>query len=538
MSTDAKPLATRIWTSVRSIWFPVVVVGLFGVLVAVLWWWSAWQGRAVRNMALPVAVLALLAVLFAWLLVARLPMLPRLLGIGLVVLPPIAVATLYEVENVRFDGDMFPLLQPRWWSQPDDILERHLAGVKDQAVPQSVNLTGQRPTDWPAYRGANRDGIVLGPDLLRDWRATPPRLLWQHPIGGGHSAFVVADKALFTMEQRRDQEVIVGYDAATGNQFWAFSYAALWNDPQGDKGPRSTPTVVDVEVYALGATGLLTCVDAQSGKPKWGPIDLLAGNGNISWGLSGSPLVVGDLVLVNTGVQKGGAPHGTLVAVERKTGKVAWSTGKAQAGYSSPMLATLGGKQQVVLFDADGVAGYDLAAKGKELWRQRWRTSYQINVAQPLIIGNDQLFISSAYRTGCALLEVKEVDGVWKVKQIWKTDGMHCKFTSPVYYQGHIYGLDDNQDEVCLVCLDARNGGQVWRGPEFRHGQLLLSKDLLIVQSEFGEVALVQATPQEYRELGKIRPWTQRTWNLPAMADGRLYLRNNREMACYDLAGK
>jgi outer membrane protein assembly factor BamB len=535
MSADSTTSGSRLWKGIRSIWFPVIVLALFAVLIGVLWWWGARDNdSSLRNAALPFSVVALLAVLVAWLLIGRLPLALRLLGLAAVLLPPMTVAALYQVEDVRFSGGMFPILRPRsWWQpSPDEVLEQHLGDAVNRPVPAGVDLSGKRPTDWAAYRGANRNGIVIGPELLRNWTTTPPRLLWKYPIGGGHAAFAVADKALFTLEQRRDQEAITCYDADTGKQYWAFSYPALFDERLGDKGPRSTPTVIDGEVYALGATGMLTCLDARTGQPKWGPIDMLAGNGNVSWGISGSPLVVDDLIVVGTGVQKPDAPNGTLVALERKTGKVAWSSGKAAIGYSSPMLATLGGKRQILLLDATGLSGYDPAARGKELWRHPWPTFNGINVAQPLVLDKDRVLIAAGYNTGCVMLEVKENQGKWNVKPLWKNKrALRCKFTTPVYYQGHFYGLDNE----ILTCVNAETGEVVWEGNDYGFGQVLLSKDLLIVQGEQGQLALVEATPQKADELGRVQPWEARTWNVPALADGRLYMRNNREMAAYDL---
>jgi len=340
---------------------------------------------------------------------------------------------------------------------------------------------------------------------------------------------------LYTMEQRRDQEAITCYDADKGTQYWAFTYPALFDDRQGDKGPRATPTVADGEVFAFGATGMLTCLDARTGAVKWGPVNVLAGNSNVSWGLSGSPLVTADLVLVNAGKQTPDAPHGTLVAFDRKTGAVKWSTGSAAAGYSSPQLSTVAGKQQVLLFDAGGIAGYDLADKGKELWRFDWAPSLGISVAQSLVIDENKVFVAASYNAGSVMLRVTQTGGTWKVEQLWRTNRMRCKFTSPVYYQGHIYGLD----EGTLTCLDAATGQQKWRGKAYDHGQILLAKDLIVVQSEWGLVALVEANPSAFRELGSFQALDQRrSWNPFALADGRLYVRNNVQMACYDLAGQ
>jgi outer membrane protein assembly factor BamB len=195
------------------------------------------------------------------------------------------------------------------------------------------------------------------------------------------------------------------------------------------------------------------------------------------------------------------------------------------------MLATLVGRRQILVFDGEGLNGYD-AARGKELWGFPWITQDGINVAQPLVLDGDRVFISSGYGVGCALLRIAESAQGWTVEKLWQNRRMRCKFTSPVAYQGFIYGLDDG----ILACLDQKNGNQRWRDGRYGHGQLLLVDGLLLILSETGRLALVEATPEGYHELTGFAALEGKTWNNPALAGGKAYLRNHEEMACYNLA--
>jgi outer membrane protein assembly factor BamB len=427
-------------------------------------------------------------------------------------------------------------------------------------------LSGNGPTDWPEYRGRKRDGVVTGPALATDWSAVRP--LWRRKVGAGHSSFAVAGDLdvpvpvvaagtvsllgsplglgplhaasafipggaiAVTLEQRDDREAVVCYHLASGEQAWSYSYPARFSELMGGPGPRSTPTILDNEVYALGATGKLVCLEARTGKEKW-TADILENNANIKWGMSGSPLVFDDVVVVNPGAQTTQAA-GTLAAYDRKTGKRRWSSGRARAGYSSPMLATLAGKRQILLLDGEGVSGYDLADKGKELWRHPWPVQENINVTQPVLLGEDRVLISSGYGIGSAALKIKEEGGKWTVEPLWQKRTMRCKFSSPVLYQGHLYGLD----EGTLVCVDANTGERKWRGERYGHGQVLLTNGQLLITSEDGALALVPATPAGYRELTRLQAISGRTWNLPALAGGLALVRNHLEMACYDLKAR
>lgn len=435
---------------------------------------------------------------------------------------------LAAVREVRMTGDMVPQLTFRWSRTADEVREAHRQAAGAVAWSPGV-LSGDQAGDHAEYRGKHRDGVVQGPALARDWKAQPPRLVWRQPVGGGHAGFAIAGNAVVTIEQRRDAEAVVCYDTDTGQEVWQFAYPALFTEPLGGIGPRATPTIADGAVYALGAEGHLTCLDAATGKKKW-QVNILDGTKNLKWAMSGSPLVYDNVVVVNPGAQTDDAQGRALTAYDRANGALVWKAGGAKAGYSSPMLATLAGRRQVLLFDGDGLAGHD-AGNGAELWRYAWPTHMGINAAQPVVLDGDRVYISSGYDAGGVMLQVAEKDGKRTAEPLWRNKSLRCKFTSPVLRDGHLYGLDDG----VLVCLNAETGKRTWRGQRYGHGQLLRSDDLLLILGESGELALVEATPEAFRERGNIPALEGKTWNYPALAGGRVYLRNDQEMACYDL---
>jgi outer membrane protein assembly factor BamB len=512
-------------------WLPAAFLVLGGAGLAVAWVVPLGDVEEVNRTMTIYAILVLTLLLtLGWLLLTRATRLATL-----ITLVAVAGGAAAAIDGFKFTGDMWILFHFRWQPHHADLLEEHRQRQPRRDLPP-VNVT-VAPTDNPEYRGRHRDGTVVGPRLATGWQAKPPRQVWEQPCGGGYSSFAIAGNVAVTLEQRRDDEAVVCYDLETGHERWIHKYPAKFSEAMGGEGPRSTPTIADEDVYALGATGLLHCLDVRTGAVRW-QVNTLEGNANVMWGLAGSPLVYKNVVLVNPGVQQEGAPRGTLVAYDRATGTPVWSAGKAHAGYSSPMLAKLGGREQVVLFDGEGVAGYDPEDGGKELWRYPWQTNQNINVAQPLVVGPDRILISSGYTVGCAVLEVKEKDGQWTATPAWpkaKQQSLRCRFTSPVLWEGHAYGLD----EGVLVCVDVATGARRWREGRYGHGQVLVTNGVLLILGEKGELALVEASPQGHKELGRIQAleWEPggRTWNVPALVNGRAYVRNDSRMACYDL---
>jgi outer membrane protein assembly factor BamB len=520
----------RVGRSFFRFWFPRVVL-ILGMLSGAFIWAMPFDGweRDQRVLATLLVVSIVLLLLAIWLLGFSGYVWKRRLGVFFATLLLVIGVGWACIREVRYTGDMVPIIRFRWDRNRDRMLEAHHQQHPGPAAPATIKLAAAQATDFPAYRGQRRDGVVHGPALARDWTAHPPRLLWRQPVGGGYAAFAVAGSVAVTIEQRRDSESVVCYDAATGEQYWVYSYPAHFSESLGGDGPRATPTIADGDVYSLGATGTLVCLELTSGRLKW-KVNILEDDDNLPWGMSGSPLVYDQLVVVNPGTQRSTASGKAVVAFDRRTGRQVWSAGSTKAGYSSPMLATLAGRRQVILLDGESLAGYD-AESGQDLWQFPWQTFQNINAAQPLVLTGDRIFISSGYDHGCAMLRIAKSAGTYTVEPLWQNKNMQCKFASPVSYQGFLYGLD----EGILTCVDAETGQRKWKDGRYGHGQLLLVEDLLLILSETGRLVLVPATPDGRRELGNIRALEDKTWNNPALADGKAFLRNSEEMACYDL---
>jgi outer membrane protein assembly factor BamB len=295
----------------------------------------------------------------------------------------------------------------------------------------------------------------------------------------------------------------------------------------GGDGPRATPTIADGRVYVMGATGILDCLDGATGSVIWSR-DVLADTGgkNLRWGKSCSPLVVDAFVIV-TG---GDGPGPSLLAYDRRTGNPLWRSGTDQSAYCSPALATIGGSREVVVVNAHSVTGCDLGT-GTQLWSFPWKGNFP-KVSQAVPFDGDRLFISAGYGLGCSMLHIStDVGGGQSVTQIWNSRKLKTEFTNIAVHNGLVYGLDDG----VLTCLDPAAGGRHWRDGSYGHGQLLRAGNLLIVQSEAGDVALVDASPDKYHEIATFPALTSKTWNNPALSGHLLLVRNGHEAACYEL---
>lgn len=380
---------------------------------------------------------------------------------------------------------------------------------------------------WPDFRGPRRDGIVAEPNISLDWQSAPPSELWRQPVGEGYASFVLGNGRAYTIEQRYGREAITCYDPLTGRELWACDYVASFEEVLGGDGPRATPTLRGNRLYVLGAAGDLHCLDALTGSRVWHRNILTDFNAeNLSWGLSAAPLVLEDMVVV-TNSGKGG---GSIMALQPATGEYIWQTDAGTQAYSSPMLVNLAGRRQILNLAATKLNGID-PETGDILWSYPWKTQYGINCSQPLLAGDDRIFISSGYGQGCALIRIEHKDGRLHPRRLWSNNKMKNKFTSSVIYDGHIYGLN----ERVMVCLDLETGQRCWRGARYDYGSLLLVCDHILVLGERGQLALVKADPRSFVEQGTIQVFKGRTWNNMALAGGLLFIRNHKEMACYDL---
>ena len=380
---------------------------------------------------------------------------------------------------------------------------------------------------WPYYRGLHMDGRYPEP-INTAWPKNGPPELWRIPVGGGYASFVVGHGLAYTIEQRREQEVVAAYDVLTGVERWSVSWDARFEESMGGNGPRATPAIHGGTLFALGATGEFRALDAATGEGIW-RTNILddAGSANLTWGMAASPSIMNDLVLTAPG-----GPDGAVIAYELATGAIRWRALDAQGAYTAPAVFTLDGLSQIVLIGGDQVIS--LATDGsRTYWTRPWETMNGINAAQPLQVAPNRVFVSSGYGHGAAMLEV-EADLEAKtaeVSEIWFSNAMKNKFSSSVLHEGYIYGLD----EGILACIDPATGDRVWKGGRYGHGQVLLASGHLVITTERGHLVLVRATPEGHQEIAALPAVAGRTWNNPAIADGVLLVRNDREAVAFDL---
>lgn len=398
--------------------------------------------------------------------------------------------------------------------------------------PRAPAAPGAAPMDapsWTDFRGAARDGVYRQRPVAASWPAGGPRLLWKQPVGEGHASFVIARGVAFTIEQRRAREVVAAYDVKTGRELWTTGWDTHFSERMGGDGPRATPTWHGGVVYALGAAGELRALRAASGETIW-RTNILddAGASNLQWAMAASPLVVDGKVIVEPG-----GSGASVVAYDAATGKPVWKALDDMPAYTSPMLVTLAGRRQIVTVlgrRAVGLAVDD----GALLWSYPWETDNAINVAQPIVIGPSQMFLSSGYGKGAALVDIVASEGRVEARTVWANNRMKNKLSSSVLLDGFVYGLD----EGILACVEAATGRLAWKGGRYGHGQLVLAGDRLLITTETGELALVHATPTAFEEIARVPGIEGRTWNVPAIDDGILLVRNASEMAAFDVASR
>ena len=537
-------------------WWPVpAALGLGVVLqLASMWAFAENLSYLVFTSLFIIWPLSAFLILLWWILWSRLPWKTR--GYGLI---GVAIAVGMFVAVFRFDefdGAMTPKFSCRWRPTATSKAEQFFKerGTRAGSSGKVSEAADTEPTtnsvvqpdelksadrlvpteeDSPQFLGRNRDGVVVGSQLRTDWNARSPKQLWRHPIGLGWGSFAAIGRRAWTLEQRGPEELVVCYDIETGEELWQHSDAVRFESVQGGNGPRSTPTIHEGRCYALGATGILNCLDAISGKSIW-TRNILddAGSTNLPWGQAGSPLIVDELVIVAPGSNDAAskAKNSAVIAYRRDNGEKVWAAGNHYGSYAAPHLATFNGERQLLIYDGLGLSALSVE-QGQSLWNFEWSNTPQINAAQPLVIDERSVLIGSGYGLGSALLTVTGSMSSWKVQDVWKSKQFKLKFDNAVRLGDYVYGLD----EGLLTCLSLKDGKRVWKKGRYGYGQILLSDDKLLILSEEGDVVLVPASPEPPRELAKFRAIEGKTWNNPTLARGRLLVRNAEEAACYDL---
>ena len=378
---------------------------------------------------------------------------------------------------------------------------------------------------WSGFRGTQRDGHYNAGPIRTDW--TTLRRLWRQPAGGGHASFVAANGHAFTIEQRGDQEVAVAYDVLTGRELWTNAWDAAFLSNMGGPGPRATPAYHDGTLFVLGATGELRALDASNGTVRW-RTNILddAGTGNRDFGLAASPLIVGNTVVT----VPGGGDGRTIVAYDRSSGRVAWSALDDEGAYASPVRATLAGVDQIVAVLANRVVGLS-SDGGNLLWESLWPSDGGNHAAQPVILGENRIFLSSGTGIRGLALEIVRDDEGLTARELWRTNRMKNDVSSSVHHDGFIYGIDQG----ILACIDAANGELKWKSGRYGNGQTLLASGHLVITTGDGEVVLVRATPDGHQEVARTPAVEGSTFNHPALVDGFLLVRNGAQMAAFDL---
>ncbi len=380
--------------------------------------------------------------------------------------------------------------------------------------------------DWPQWRGLNRDGKSAEKGLLQEWPAAGPPLAWRATgAGEGYSSFAVASGKLYTLGARQGVEYVIAYDAASGKRLWETANGSRFNNDRGS-GPRATPTVDGDRLYAFGASGDLSAIDAASGKPFW-KVNVLSkfGGRNINWGLSESPLVLTDRILINAG--------GPIVALRKTDGSEIWKSDNLgdPAGYSSAVIHEAGGIREAIYFTASQVVGVDVNT-GKRLWNYQPVANNVANIATPIVREN-KVFVSSDYGTGAALLELTAAGGGIRAKEVYFTRDMRNHHSSSVLIGDHLYGFSS----AILTAMRFDTGQVAWRDRSVGKGSLVFADNRLYLYSEGGTVGLAEANPTAYRERGRfeIKSGNLPTWSHPVVSNGKLFLRDQDTIYAYDV---
>ena len=494
-------------------WWPLWVVIVLAVLGTLVTWISDAGHRQDRILLTTMIVIGTIALGILWLLfLSEMRRRAKFISLAAIILVIFLGTNVFEFKG--FSGDLVPIFEWRWQESQstfllssENVLDPHIS-----------------PKDYPQFLGQNRDGIISTTQLNLKWDMHPPQLVWRRPVGAGWSGFAIAGNSAITQEQEGEQEKVVCYELHTGNVKWSHQDFARYDVPPAGQGPRATPTISGNRVYTVGSTGILNCLDLETGEQLWTTNIFEEHEAETPpWGVSISPLVFDDLVVVSAG----GA-----VAYHRETGEVVWIGHRIKSGYSSPFLTTFAGVKQIVIFNQGLVTAHE-PLSGELLWKQPWPTPSVECVSQPVPLPDDKLLVSSGYGVGAKLFQIsRNPTGEFSVSTLWETIYLKAKFTNIIYYEGYLYGLDDG----IFACINPADGIRQWKRGRYGHGQTLLISDVLLVLTESGEVVLVDPNPDSHVEHARFAPLKGRTWNTPALAGDYLLVRNDREAACYQLS--
>jgi outer membrane protein assembly factor BamB len=412
------------------------------------------------------------------------------------------------------------------------------AGTKQQqgvlsAEQKKLEMNGA--DGWSQFRGPNRSGVSGEKSTIKVWSGEDPKLVWKREIGPAFSGIAVYGRELITAFGEDSSEYVASFNSDTGEEYWRCAIDTMFTDDLGNGGPRSTPTVDGKQAFALSSNGNFVALDCENGKKIW-EVDL-ASRYSIRVprrGFTTSPVVLDELVIVHAGGGDGKA----IVALNKDSGEVVWEVGDAGVSNSSPVVTTIADIRQIVftvtrVVEKDGQrqgvnSTISVSPEGELLWKG---PSLPGVIAMPVFIAPDKVFVSGSIDDGCVVFQIVPGGDTLAVQEVWKNREMKNHFSSSVLYKGHIYGFSKST----LKCLDAATGERKWRTRGFGKGALIVADDKLLVLSDRGKLALVETSEESFRQLAVAHVLNGKSWTSPTISKGRLYLRNQKEMVCYDL---
>jgi len=388
-------------------------------------------------------------------------------------------------------------------------------------------IATSKGSDWPQFRGLQRDGVSRETGLADSWPEGGPTEVWRVPLGEGYSAISIVGDRLYTMylaeHEGKMADHAAAFDAADGKEIWRVPLGESFETPFGN-GPSSTPTVDGDTVYVMDKRGNFAALAASDGALRW-KISMTEDYGAEipTFGFAMSALVDGDLLIVESGGKEGKS----WLGLNKKTGEVLWSMGEDGAHYNSPLLVPEGGKKRYVFITRGKIRGVD--EKGHEVWSQELPSGE--THAMPVLVAPNRIFASGAEGVGAHLMQIEENGEGASVSEIWNNGLMRNHFSSSVAHDGHIFGFDN----ATLKAISVEDAGLAWAKRGLGKGSLILADGKLLVLSDRGKLLLVEATGDGYTEKGSVQALEGRCWTAPSLSNGRLYLRNDKEMVVYDL---
>ncbi|MCL4787400.1 MAG: PQQ-binding-like beta-propeller repeat protein [Verrucomicrobia bacterium] len=379
--------------------------------------------------------------------------------------------------------------------------------------------------DWPQWRGPDGNGISKETGWTTKWPADGPKRLWTAKVGIGFASFSVSHGRVYTTGNTDDTDTIFCFDANSGKELWKHAYPEKLDPKYYEGGTSATPTVDGDRVYSLSKQGELFCLDASKGTVIWSKNVAKELNAKLpTWGFAGSVCIEGNMALLNVGTA--GA------ALDKKTGKVLWSSGPEEAGYSTPVVFDLRGERCVALAGKQHI--YSVRLKdGTVLWRHPWKTQYDVNAADPIVSGTTMV-IGSGYGHGCAALDISSTPP----KVIWENKNLRTQLSPAALLGGYLYGADDDayKPEATFRCVDLKTGEVKW-SEKTGYVSLLAADGKLIALTARGELLIVEATPEAFKPIARAQVIGGKCWTTPVLANGRIYCRNAAgDVVCLDVS--